>query len=479
MGGITVKILLRVLLPRPTFVVLVLIVVLSSLGAAGSVLVKPGDNIQTMVSDNPSGTVFSLAAGTYVRQSVVPKSGDSFIGEAGAILNGSTTVTGFTSSGGHWVASFNIAPTITPGKCLSQDPACIYPEDLFFDGVLYTRVTSISAVTSKHWYLSYSAGKVYLADNPTGHKVQISTARVAFGGSASNVTIQGVTIEMYGNPAQHGAIEAGSGWTIEQNNICYNHGAGIEAGSGTHIVSNSIYNNGQLGIGASGSNILIQDNQIYSNNTAGYDWSWEGGGAKFVRTTNLVVNGNNVHDNLGSGLMTDIDNSNVTYEYNTTSNNRVAGIHHEISFSAVIRYNTITNDGYTPYGSGPAWGAGIFIEASSNTEVYGNTVTNCMNGIVGWQVPRGSSSSGEPYLIQNFYVHDNNVTQTNGGVSAGIATGGAVSNAIFSGWGNRYVHDTYGLQSLSAGDFEWMSSKNDVAKWKGYGEDATGIFTVK
>jgi hypothetical protein len=456
-----------------TSVVLCALVLIFSVEAAGGVSVKPGDNIQSLVNNNPSGTVFSFAAGTYVRQSIVPKAGDSFIGVSGAILDGSTTVTGFTFQSPYWVASFNITPTSTPGTCLGGYPACIYPEDLFFDGVMYTRVTSVSNVTSTRWYLNYSTGKVYLATDPVGHKVHISTTRNAFSGSVSNVTVQGLTIEGYGNPAQSGAIQAGSDWVIEQNDVCYNHGAGIAAKSGTHIINNRICYNGQEGIAASGSGLLVQGNEIDHNNTAGYLWGWEAGGAKFCRTTNLVVQSNNVHDNVGSGLHTDINNSNTLYANNTTANNKVAGILHEISYSAVIRNNTSTNDGFTPQGTGLGYGAAIMVNSSPNVEIYGNTVTNGMNGITAWQVSRGST-----YLLQNFYVHDNIIRQTNGGKAAGIATSTG-DNSIFTSRYNRYVHNTYTLQNLTAGDFVWENSSVDMAQWKKYGEDATGTFNVK
>ena len=54
--------------------------------------VNPGESIQSKVDANPSGTTFVIKAGTHVGQSVVPKSGDSFIGEPGAILDGAGTV---------------------------------------------------------------------------------------------------------------------------------------------------------------------------------------------------------------------------------------------------------------------------------------------------------------------------------------------------------------------------------------------------
>ncbi len=48
----------------------------------------PGDNIQNLVNMYPGATTFYLRAGVFHRQRIAPKSGDRFIGEAGAVLDG-------------------------------------------------------------------------------------------------------------------------------------------------------------------------------------------------------------------------------------------------------------------------------------------------------------------------------------------------------------------------------------------------------
>jgi len=53
------------------------------------VTINPGDNIQAAVQANPLGTTFLIRRGIHRRQSIVrPKDGMSFVGEAGAILDG-------------------------------------------------------------------------------------------------------------------------------------------------------------------------------------------------------------------------------------------------------------------------------------------------------------------------------------------------------------------------------------------------------
>jgi hypothetical protein len=437
---------------------------------AATVTLQPPQSIQTAVNNNPAGTTFLLSAGVYRQQSIVPKTGDSFIGSAGADLNGAAVVTGFTQSGKLWTAHLAVlAPTSLPGKCQSSSPMCNYPEDLYFDGILFSRVASSANVAANKWFLNYATGTVYLANNPTGHTIEVTTTPVAFTGYASNVTIHGLIIEKYGNLAQSGAItissNAGADWLIESNEIRYNHGAGISAALGAEILYNYIHHNGQIGISTSGDNLLIQGNEIAYNNTDGYNYNWEAGGAKFAGTHNLVASHNYVHDNIGAGLHTDIGNYSALYEYNFTTRNMVAGILHEISFDAVIRYNTIIDDGFVPSETGMDWGAAIYNNSSSNVDVYGNTITNCMNGIVAVQYSDSSSS----YVVQNFYVHDNVVTQEVG-IAAGISSL-VGNNDIYSSLNNRFESNSYTLPSTSALAFYWMNKKIDEKSWNNYNQD--------
>lgn len=63
------------------------------------VILHPGDNIQAAVDSHAAGTKFYLTAGTYARQHIVAKDGDTFLGAKGAILDGqNTTVRAFDGS---------------------------------------------------------------------------------------------------------------------------------------------------------------------------------------------------------------------------------------------------------------------------------------------------------------------------------------------------------------------------------------------
>jgi hypothetical protein len=153
----------------------------------------------------------------------------------------------------------------------------------------------------------------------------------------------------------------------------------------------------------------------------------------------------------------------------------MAGIFHEISFDAIIRNNIVENDGYDPGGS--LWyGAGILVGSSTNVEVYGNTVTNCMNGIGASQANRGYSRNGQQYLVRNLNVHHNTITQSTG-TAAGIIKDSTFDNTVYYLNGNnRFESNTYKLTDPSGKYFEWMNAARTRMEWTEYGQDVGGSF---
>ncbi len=426
-----------------------------------------------MVDQQPPGTSFTLKAGVHRLESVHPKDGDSFVGEPGAILNGAQLLEGFVRSGELWQASTEAAPrSQLRGTCDSAHPACPFPEDLFFDDKPLVRVNDRGDVAPGKWYLDYSAHSVVVADDPTGHRVELSVTPHAFWGASRNVRISGLTIEKYACAAGDGAVqgrsdtgEMSSHWVVENNVIRLNHGAGIRLGNGMQALYNQLLDNGQLGIGGGGSDVRVEGNEIAFNNYAGYAYDWEAGGSKFAFTKDLVVRDNYAHDNKGPGLWTDIDNENTLYDHNHTKSNQAAGILHEISYHAVIQDNLIENDGFSASGKTSPWyGGGIVVAASSDVEIFGNTVRDCMNGIVGIQAQRGSNRLGTPYLLRNLYVHDNTIIQDQG-IAAGIVRASLLGDEVFDSLHNRFSYNHFQLASSSAKRFAWRGNVLSYDAW--------------
>lgn len=431
---------------------------------------NPGDNIQAAINANPGATTFVLNPGVYRLLELTPKSGNTFRGSPGTILTGANLLTSFTRSGQYWVAYGQTQGTPPYGQCQAATPGCMYNEDLFLDDKPLKHVTSLGAVGPGSWYFDYGANAIYMADDPNGHRMETSVARTAFSGSATNVTIDGITVEKYASPAQYGAIGGqypGQAWTIQNCTIRWNHGAGIRIVDRAKLLNSTIMKNGQIGISASGADVLIEGNDISYNHYAGFNPSWEAGAVKFSNTTRIVVRNNNSHDNTGLGLWTDGDNINALYEGNTVINNAYGGISHEISYSAIIRNNIVKYNGsaYWPW----LWGGQIQVQNSQNVEVYNNQVTvgaNGGNGIVLIQQSRGNGQYG-PYLTINNYVHNNSITF----LGASGMTGGAADwnpSQFFSG-NNVFNSNNYHTYNQNNGNWAWASAQRNWSNYRSLG----------
>lgn len=448
--------------------------------------VTPGQNIQSVINAAPEGAVILLEAGVHRMQTLIPRNRQTIAGEPGAILSGARLLTSFSREGTAWVASGQTQQgSVTPSSigsfpvCNSAYPRCGYPEELYIDDVLLRHVSSLSAGGPGRWFFDYATDRIYFWDDPTGHRVETSVTTYAFGGSASGVTIRNLVIEKFANPPQSGALQGQttSGWIVRENDIRFNHGIGLRIGPRMQVIDNLIRSNGQMGIGGTGDDVLVDSNEISSNNTAGFNPNWEAGASKFVRTNRLIARRNWVHHNLGPGLWTDIDNINTLYEDNLVEDNvslggaAAPGIFHEISYSAVIRNNTIRRNG-----TGVSWsggGAGIFIAASGGTgvEIYGNVVENNRGGIVLFQEPRGSGAYGA-WLVQNVYVHNNTVKMTAGetGFFQVNSDGGIFSR------NNRFDQNTYHLGPNGL-YFVWLDAARDENYWRYTArQDSNGTF---
>lgn len=296
-----------------------------------------------------------------------------------------------------------------------------------------------------------------------------------------NVTIRGLIIERYDPPVQDGAIKldgaSAGGWVIEGCEIRLNTTGGIRLGNRARVLRNRIHHNGQIGILGGGDDILIEGNEIaYNNPRARYDMYWEAGGTKFARTRDLVVRSNFVHHNHGPGLWTDIDNVRTLYERNRVEDNAEAGIFHEISYSAVIRENTARRNGTHAVPADGVTGAGILVSVSQHVEVYGNTVEDNRNGVVGIQAgDRGSGAYGA-YALRGLDVHDNTISMPRG--VSGIATTGSAKlfdRATYTTRDNRFRANSYSLATNSR-PFTWLGARRTEREWRALGQDVTGEF---
>jgi parallel beta-helix repeat protein len=440
--------------------------------SAQSADIYPWQNIQQVVQNYPAGTTFYLKAGVHRMQSITPRTGDRFIGEAGTVLSGARQLTTFTRSGSYWVATGQTQQgAVRQTYCRSGFPRCSYPEDFFIDGVPLRHADNLSAVGPGTFFFDYGADRIYFWDDPTNRYVEASVTGHAFQGYATDVLLSGLVVEKYATPADEAAVAVGTRWTLQYSEVKLNHSAGVRTGMSSVVRNTSTHHNGQYGFIGAGNNAVIEANEISYNNFAGFDPYWAAGGSKWVLTSGLTVRSNFSHHNGGPGLWTDIGNIYTLYENNTVEDNERAGIFHEVSYDAIIRNNTARRNGTTkPY---PYWttGAGIEVVNSLNVEVYGNVLEDNWQGITGLDDHRSHTNT-----LKNLNVHDNWIT------SRPSNPGGGRSGIIdMDGWtayaagNNRFHGNHYVLGNPNGQHFMWFGERTQY-EWRAYGNDVGGSF---
>jgi parallel beta-helix repeat protein len=452
-------------------------------GNASTIYISPGTSIQSIVNANPPGTIFVLRPGVFRTQSIIPKNGDSFIGQSGAILNGSQLLTSFsqeTLNGvTYWVAEGPSHPGLLNSRCDDNFPMCQYPENLYIDNEPLLRASSLSRVTTGTCYYDYSAAKIFFLSDPNGHTVETSSMPIAFQQGPNNITIQGLIIEKYATPGQRGASGgqyAGRDWIVKNNEIRLNHGEGVKVGNEGQVLNNYIHDNGQLGLAVNQTTtaVLVQNNEIARNNWAGFRISFEAGGAKFGYVVGLTAQGNYVHDNVGIGIWFDGGSRGIVVENNTIENNAKNGISYEVSQTGTIQSNVITGNGF-----GTSWewmgGTGIQINESDHVVVADNFVAGNYRQIVMGMSPRTVHGGNTHPDLNNNFVH-NNVIVTRGSEVNGI-TGlyQTMSNdAYYTSKNNTFENNTYCIPSSGRGYYWWMNRYQTTESWKATGQDVNG-----
>jgi hypothetical protein len=450
---------------------------------SGAIAIAPGSSTQAMVDQSAPGTVFLLKAGTHRLQNIKPKAGMKFYGEVvngqrRTILNGSRQLSQFANSGKIYAAR-NLAPTgQSAGEMKSGFARGAYSQDLFVNQVPLRHVSRKSDVKPGTWFYEYGTQTVFMGDNPAGKTVELSTTPIAFEPTAGQVTIAGLVVEKYANPAQTAAIggtrEAGMStardWLVQGNEVRLNHGVGLRVQDGGSAIANYVHRNGQMGVAANGSGSLLAYNEITNNNFAKFDPGWEAGGSKFAFTSGLITRRNLIYDNDGPGLWTDIDNQNTEHAENVIYNNTSSGIFHEISFAATIRDNYVAHNGRDT----TAWlyGSNILVSTSKDVVVKNNTVevsAGYGNGIgVIWQ------NRGAQYSAERNQVIGNAIRYHGTAGRSGVATDvTAAQPIVFQSNqmdGNRY----YIPQSAIGYRYEWQNQQVQFAQLRSFGPEATG-----
>ncbi|MEU4287709.1 right-handed parallel beta-helix repeat-containing protein [Kribbella sp. NPDC026596] len=450
-------------------------------GPCSGVVIKPGDNAQSIVNAKPAGTTFCFAAGVHrIGQTIRPKANQVLASADRAVLTGSIPLTDWTASRAFWVARGALPAAYgMSGQCEDNKAnICYLREQVFLDGAHLTRVASASAVKAGTFYADYAANAIYLGSNPAGHAVEMSKTATAIESGATGVVVRGLTIEHFASAPQAGALVSGPGWKVTANDVRWNHAVGVMLvqANNTKVDKNLIHHNGQLGLGQySSAAAAVTRNVISSNNTDGF-WiaDWESGGIKSTRSSG-TVSGNVIKANKGIGMWADVADDGRVISSNQILDNAADGIRYEISRNGTIENNTISGNGFgTGRGSGTSlWdGGGININTSSGVTVRGNKVSGNVNGVTIQSRTRGTGPWGT-YLLRDISVTGNTIEMTGGTQATGMVQNSGspipAGEVVFSG--NKYVLDALGAQR-----FAKAGTKLTAAGWREAGLDTIGSF---
>jgi parallel beta-helix repeat protein len=432
--------------------------------AQSAVRVEVGESIQDAVDAHPAGTTFVLAAGVHREQQVVPRDGDRFIGEDGAVLSGARVLTGFVRTGSTWSVGGQTQEGLAHGTALPGHERDLHPEDLWIDGVRQRHVAGPDQLVEGTWWFDYGADRIHLPADPAGRLVETSTATFAFAGAGvRDVEISNLTITRYATPGQGGAIGGHYDtrdtrhWVVDRVTATENHAYGIIVAPGMVVTNSRAVANGQAGIGGSGTGqdgyvapVVVRDSEIAHNLTLGYDWWWEGGGTKFSLMADMTFANNHVHHNGGPGVWFDVDNTGVRIVDNVVEHNDAQGIFYEISSGGHIEGNTVR--GNSVVGSGGFFAAGIDISQSSHTAVVGNLVYDNPIGVL----LRHDGNRADEGRVADVVISGNDITLPADGIIGLVVENADAATAqhVATSAGNRFKENTIRVES-GAPVFAW------------------------
>ncbi len=361
-----------------------------SAGAAGctGVNLTPSSDPVAAVSSHPARTTFCFAPGVYrISKPIVARDGDVLNGAAGAIIDGSRPISGWTKSGAVWVAhDAAIKPTANMGGWGGVPmtyPQGKYADDLFLDDAGLWKVgvkvngrvlgASASTVGAGEYFIDYDAKTIRLGSNPVGHRVDLARSLAGIIGNAKGVTVTGLTVR---KTAGNGIVTGNSGWTISNTTTYGNHITGITGNDGAKVLNNMVRDNGQYGITGHGAGILVQGNTVQHNNAAKFGSPGgqcsAAGGAKWVKATNLAVRNNHFVNNMCNGIWIDLLDNGVILDGNTSEGNTADGIRVEVSYKLTITNNIVRNNNR----------GGITVLNTPDATIAGNTVSGNAGGAI-------------------------------------------------------------------------------------------------
>ena len=273
--------------------------------SGAAVPIGVGDVAQRVVDAHPAGTTYLIKAGTHLRNfSVQPRSGDTFCGEPGAVLDGGRSLKSAFSGGASGVTLDSV---VVRDYASGRQGAAIQPETHASGWV----VRNVSALHNGWAGLLGADGMRILG----GHYNDNDQLGIG-GNAATGILLDGLDRdpntfdgpELARNHTLHASCEweaGGMKWDVGQvtirnahvhDNDCRGLWADINARNAL-IEHNLIEDNFAEGIIYEISrDAVIRHNRVYGNGLRGKGWYWDGG-ITVSSSSNVEVYGNRLSGN--------------------------------------------------------------------------------------------------------------------------------------------------------------------------------------
>lgn len=261
------------------------------------------------------------------------------------------------------------------------------PQMVYINGSQVHEVTTLAAATAGNFYYDWANKRIYIADNPSGKTIELSSRPVALIMTGAGSKILGIGFKRfasneYNNTTEGAVYAAGSGMTIENSVFTLNAGGGLGlSGAFNDVLNHNVYafngfdgveGNGHLhGMTSTGvDNVTLQNSVLNNNNSEAFGYfctaSCSQAGVKFSHMNGFTARNNIVTNNVNAhGIWCDLSCQDGIIVNNFVQNNGRSGIIYEVSDMGIIASNVLVGNG----------NFGIRL-ASANTEVYNNTLVN-------------------------------------------------------------------------------------------------------
>ena len=372
---------------------------LTSQGPVSGIHVGPGHShatISSAVASAPAGsTIVVHENGGAYRESFSHDQGWlgktlRFVAAPGErpVVSGADVVDAWTAAGGRWVHEYTgdrfefplpSDDNIIPSQISGSSPNAGLLEQVFVDGVPLRQAASLDGVRSGEFYVDRVADRIYLADDPTGRMVEVTSRARALmlTAGASGSSVEGITITAFSPRHLDGramvVLDGATDVTLRDVTMSRSSATGLVAVGADRLVLErvSMVANGARGMsGDRLDDVVIVRSRFENNNVERFDWANCGGGTycvlagvKLTRSTGVTVTFSDFSDNQATGFWCDLECRGLVFVANHAVANSRHGVYYEVSEDAVIEANIFaSNDG-----------AGVKTSGSRDVSIAHNT----------------------------------------------------------------------------------------------------------